>query len=599
MRAKLARVLAAARAAVGARRGAGPPPPLRDWLLACVAENDARYLAQAERFVQSVRWLPGDAAALRVRVHVVDGVAPAARAALEELGAEVRVVPRFLASNPFANKLQAFLAGDWDEAAFYLLCDCDTLIVRDPRPFLRGGVFQAKIADLPSVGHAAFERVFAHFGLPLPARAFVTDFRPTPTIPYFNSGVVAMPRAVARRVVPVWREVNARLVERLDLLGAEAKHVNQASLAVALARLREPVRALPREMNFPVHLLAHEAPAGFGECDPVIVHYHDEVDDRGFVREPPYPAAAARVREFNARRRAAAGAAAPAAAQAAPAVLLGGVEAAGSSPPTELILTGISRSGTSWLAHLLHGHRDCVVVNEPAEVVAALAAGDPGAVAAYFAATRRRILARQPILNKLTDGEVTTDTAANDERVAYLPEPETAGFVLAVKNTRAFLSRLDQVQQAMPQARVLACVRNPFDTIGSWKTSFAHLRDADLVNVPVGHPEDPWIEPAARAELRAIAAVTDVAERRARWWRWFAEVLLRRRDRLVLLRYEDLVADPQASLAAALAGYRLGRPRRTLEPSSPRLSRRHLDDRDREVIREVCLDAARELGVAG
>lgn len=265
---------------------------------------------------------------------------------------------------------------------------------------------------------------------------------------------------------------------------------------------------------------------------------------------------------------------------------------------SDLVLTGISRSGTSWLCHLLHRYADCVVINEPPEVIDALRRdGAATAVPAFFAETRRRILAGEAILNKLTAGEITADTALNDERSLYWPRPASDRFVLAVKNTRAFLSRLEALSDAMPAARIVACVRNPFDTIGSWKRSFPHLRDADLAGVPVGHPEDPWLAEADRVALRAIAALEDVAVRRARWWRWFAEIVLRNRGRLVLVRYDELVRDPARTLGAILDGYQPGLLRQLLEASTPRLSRGQLDAHDLEVIRDVCSDVARELGV--
>jgi len=557
-------------------------PPSHRWLVACVAENDARFHARALRFVRSLRWFGGTLSAARVCVCVVDAVDPEARTALEALGVEVRVVPRFLRANPFANKLQLFVDFDWDAADLVLLCDCDTLVVQDPAPRVRGDVFQAKVADLPTVSHAAFERVFAHFGLRLPARRFVTDFRPTPTIPYFNSGVLVLPAGAGRRQVPVWRDVNRMLVEHSALLGAEALHVNQASLTVALALTGEPVAPLDRAFNFPIHLRDEVAPAGFAACDPVIVHYHDEVAPDGTILAPPYPAAAARIRAFNARLQAL-----PAAPRRA------------CARRRDVLVTGISRSGTSWLCRLLDQHTDCIALNEPAEVVRILEReGEPEGLAAFLADTRARVLAGEPIQNKLTGGRVTADTAVDNTRIAYVPSPASAEFVLAVKNTRAFLSRLDTIRRALPDTRIVACVRNPFDTLGSWKRSFPHLRDAEVARVPVGHPEDPWLAAGDRAALRAVAATADVAERRARWWRWFAEMLLRHRDGVMLVRYEELVADPAGVLERVLGDYALGTPREPLAPSTPHRTRAVLDAHDVEVIEALCLDVARELGVA-
>jgi len=530
--------------------------------------------------VRSLRWFGGTLAGARVRVCMVDAVEPSARAALEALGAEVRVVPRFLAANPFANKLQFFRDLAPDAADMILLCDCDTLIVADPTPHVRGDVAQAKIADLPTVSHTSFARAFAHFGVRLPARTFVTDFRPTPTIPYFNSGVVFLPGAAAARLVPVWRDVNRTLVDHPALLGDDLAHVNQASLALALALTGEPVVPLARALNFPVHLLDETPPPGFAECDPVIVHYHDQVAADGSVLVPPYPAAAARVRAFNARLGAARARPAP--------------RAAG----RDVVVTGISRSGTSWLCRLLHEHADCVALNEPAEIVAILEReAEPTGLAGFLAETRARVLAGEPISNKLTAGRVTADTAENDARSLYVPTPATADFVLAVKNTRAVLSRLDAVRRALPETRIVACVRNPFDTLGSWKRSFPHLRDADVAHVPVGHPEDPFLAPDDRAALRIVAAASDPAERRARWWRWFAQMLLRHRDGVVLIRYEDLVAAPAATIARAFAGIPLGAAPAPPAASSPRRTRTLLDAHDVEVIEALCLDVAVELGV--
>lgn len=283
-------------------RGRPAPPPER-WLVGCVAENDARFIGRALRFVRSLRWFGGTLAGARVRVCVIDAVEPWARGALEALGVEVRVVPRFLATDPFANKHQFFLDLEWGDVDLVLLCDCDTLIVQDPRPYVRRDALQAKIADLATVSHATFERIFAHFGVGLPARRFVTDFRPTATVPYFNSGVLFVPASAGRRLTPVWRETNRALAARPDLLGADAMHADQASLAVALAMLGEPVVTLDRALNYPTHLLDEVALPAFTRTDPVIVHYHDQVAADGTVLLPPYPLAAERLRAFNARLR--------------------------------------------------------------------------------------------------------------------------------------------------------------------------------------------------------------------------------------------------------------------------------------------------------
>ena len=109
-----------------------------DCLIGCVAENHAPYLDQALRLVQSLRWFGGGMAGSRFRACVVGAADPEFRAALEDYGAEVRVVPRFHPANPYANKLQFFTEIGWDEAELFILLDCDVLITRDLAPVLRG-----------------------------------------------------------------------------------------------------------------------------------------------------------------------------------------------------------------------------------------------------------------------------------------------------------------------------------------------------------------------------------------------------------------------------------------------------------------------------
>src|SRR5688572_10988275 len=80
----------------------------RDLLVGCVAENDPRFLGQALRLVQSIRWFGGELAGARVMVCVVGGPDPSFRQAFEDYGAEVRIVSPFHQRDRAANKLQFF-----------------------------------------------------------------------------------------------------------------------------------------------------------------------------------------------------------------------------------------------------------------------------------------------------------------------------------------------------------------------------------------------------------------------------------------------------------------------------------------------------------
>jgi hypothetical protein len=291
------------RAAFKLRHRGGPKgiPRPEEVLVGCVVENNSRSLAQARRLALSLRWFGGALAEASLMVCAVEGIDAQARRELEECGAEVRIVPRFDPRNPFANKLQFFPEAETTGASLFLLLDTDTVIVRDPLPFLDRGTFQAKIADVPSVPLEGLERVFQYFGLPLPARRHTTTFTGARTILYCNSGVLALPARLARELVPVWRDYNSRILEVRHLLGPGSKHTNQASLSLALAACPVPFRKAPLELNFPLNQTVYQPSPEILAADPVILHYHEGVDDAGRILPVPYPRAQARIEAFNRR----------------------------------------------------------------------------------------------------------------------------------------------------------------------------------------------------------------------------------------------------------------------------------------------------------
>lgn len=312
-----------------------------DLLVGCVTENTPQYLSQTLRLAQSIRWFGGELARARLLVCAVDEIADSSRKELESYGCEVRVVPRFHPKNGSSNRLR-FFEEAWDEGREMLLVlDCDTLVVRDPLPLMRRGRLQAKIEPLPTVTHDVFVRLFRHFGLPLPPRNHVMEWTRTPTIPYFNGGVVLLPSDLARQLVPVWGSFNRELAERPELVYPCERHLHQASLSLALAACPVPFEEAPVELNYQLNATHLQPPEGFLTFDPAILHYHDLVDSAGYLLPPPYPLARMRSERFNQRLREERSRNDP-----APPALSG--------PPAQLAVLGMHRAGGSAAARLLH-----------------------------------------------------------------------------------------------------------------------------------------------------------------------------------------------------------------------------------------------------
>jgi hypothetical protein len=486
-------------------------------------------------------------------------------------------------SYPIANKIDCLRVKTAADKLVFL--DSDMLLMREFGDEPRFGVaFNARPASTATFARedAAWERIHRICDAPLPMARIRTTYSGEYTLPYFNAAFIAVPGASG--FGDVWLECCKR-IDADPAVPNKRPYLDQIALGVAAAKLGLAMDALDERYNHPINFKPMD------ELNlPFFCHYHDVPT---LTREP---AAVELVRSLVAEYPALRG------------ILRqhpGWEKLANAQPiarrtkvTPELIITGIPRSGTSYLCNLLHRLDNCVVINEPVEApLALMEESKPFGVARLFRDIRRDILAGKPIRNKLKDGAVTEDTSVAGEVGWYTPKVAAGDFVLGIKATVAFLSRLPALRTVMPNARFVACVRNPIDTIASWKSTFAHLANANVEGVNVGNSSDPWITGMQRRELIAIAAIPDAASRRAAWWRYLADLILESRDQLVLIRYEDLVRKPRDILREIIGDWPAGEARETIEPSTARRRREILDGDDLAAIRGLCADSARKLGI--
>jgi hypothetical protein len=398
--------------------------------------------------------------------------------------------------------------------------------------------------------------------------------------PYFNAAFIAVPGN--SRFGDVWLDCCCR-IDAVESIPNKRPYLDQIALSPAVSRFGWAYDCLDERYNHPINFKPIDA-----TDPPIVCHYHDL---QTLQREPT---ALAQVRsladEFSDLR----------------AIIQmdddwsNAIRSAAPNPPAtpELIITGIPRSGTSYLCNLLHRCDNCVMLNEPDDLGPALDQRVPWPVATFYRDIRRDVVAGKSIRNKLVDGKVTEDTArGGNVQVTYSPKVASRDFVLGVKTTIPFLSRLPMLRRVMPNARVVVVVRNPFDAIASWKSTFEHLREGDPRRTRIGNPNDPWLSGVQRSELEQVAAIGDVVVRRAAWWRYLAQLVLENARPEEIVRYEDLVTDPLTALATVQAGWPFGNVTEPIEPSAVRRNAQALDDADVQAIRSACSDLAIRLGV--
>lgn len=267
----------------------------------CVAESNPKYLAQALRLVQSLRWFGGKWAGIDFHVCLVEHDSPEYREKFALYHAQVHVVPRFSTVHPPSNKLRFLELPQVADADRAVLLDCDTLIVQDPSPGLTGADFLAKIADAPTVSHTVFTSLFNAYGIPLPKQQHKCTVQGEPVIPYFNAGVLSFSRKAIKTLVPAWIRINDSLIEQIHLLGDYSNFCEQASLSLALQQCGIEYQVLGNECNFPAHFQDVKSNPAFRKTDPIIIHYHSLVDGDGYLQASPYRWVDRRIQEFNNR----------------------------------------------------------------------------------------------------------------------------------------------------------------------------------------------------------------------------------------------------------------------------------------------------------
>lgn len=280
-------------------------------LFGCISEDRPGWYERVANLVLSVRGFGGPLADAPVVAGFVDSVDEAARRRLEALGAEVCVVPRFDARNPYANKLRMLEFVEDHDFDVLVMLDCDVLVMGDLTPYLSTTAVAAKPADLDRLTDAEWLALFAALRVPVPERSTVATTSGQAMYPYFNSGVIFVPAAVCRALLRSWTTLIAELFTlyetQPDLVPKHyAFHADQLSLSCALLRDAVPARALPVSLNYPTHISVHPAVAAAAP-PPLILHYHKDFTPSGVVmrsrtRDAAVDALVARFDAYRAER---------------------------------------------------------------------------------------------------------------------------------------------------------------------------------------------------------------------------------------------------------------------------------------------------------
>jgi hypothetical protein len=224
---------------------------------------------------------------------------------------------------------------------------------------------------------------------------------------------------------------------------------------------------------------------------------------------------------------------------------------------TNVVLTGLPRSGTTLTCHLLNKLPDTVALHEPIAPgkFADLEGEDAilDGVERFFKRMRRMALDRGEIVSKHVGGEVPANSygqaksegdlrspiAEKGKRKGRITVQKDLGrdFLLVIKSPAMFSALLPALVKRFP---AYAVIRNPLSILASWN-SIDH-------NLQGGHsPAAERYDERLRGEL---ASIEDGTERQLYLLSWWYDRFQRTLPDGCILRYEDIVGSGGAALSA-------------------------------------------------
>ena len=214
------------------------------------------------------------------------------------------------------------------------------------------------------------------------------------------------------------------------------------------------------------------------------------------------------------------------------------------------VITGIPRSGTSFVCELLNHLPDVVALNETMDISALLSATDAEArilaLKDYFAQVRQGICRSRTVpQNELasSDGNMfLSETSvprksAKTGRLISVPVQQnlSRNFAIGLKNLNVFALLLSEFQAHFD---CFAVVRNPLATLGSWHTLDHPVRSGRIVAAA-------RIDPPLASRL---AGIEDSRSRRLALLDWYHRRFIDVLGTDRIMRYEDILATNGRSL---------------------------------------------------
>ncbi len=216
---------------------------------------------------------------------------------LKNLQVQIRIVDPVDNRQSFGNKIRILEEGIKEDVDVIVMLDTDVVIARDFSQFLGTQKIMIKPEDSDPFTLSDWQALFDLFKLQLPPERFQTSCSGQETIPYFNGGVMIIPKLHASELFEHWKYFLKQLLDKQNTLPknfSENPHDNkqprffdQIAFSLALVKTKLPYEVLPLSMNYPYSgtVQNSEHPE---TLDPFIIHHHHCILENGELMLSPY-----------------------------------------------------------------------------------------------------------------------------------------------------------------------------------------------------------------------------------------------------------------------------------------------------------------------
>lgn len=233
-----------------------------------------------------------------IYVHIIGDLPEAYQEFLTSVGVQQVHCDTFDERNKYCNKLvQLDTFTSLDDFDYVCLMDCDTALVSAIQIDGKQQVY-AKVVDFPCPPSQILNTIFKESGLDYQevASTFPLGEDAVTEQNNCNGGLYIIQASFLNQLSEHWKQKSTWCIDNANLFTEPfKKHADQVGFALAMRAIQANVSPLPITYNYPSHVGSEL----LQDASPVMIHYHDLLDEHMRIKRVGMPLADAAIDAIN------------------------------------------------------------------------------------------------------------------------------------------------------------------------------------------------------------------------------------------------------------------------------------------------------------